>query len=42
MAPETFRRGYLRLHEFLPMLDPGISSAFARRVGIIPGGAAAP
>jgi FAD/FMN-containing dehydrogenase len=34
MSAESFRRGYPRLAEFLPFRDPGLSSAFARRVGI--------
>ena len=34
MRPESFRRGYPRLAEFLPHVDPGLSSGFARRVGI--------
>jgi FAD/FMN-containing dehydrogenase len=34
MSAESFHRGYPRLAEFLPHRDPGLSSAFARRVGI--------
>lgn len=34
MSAEAFSRGYPRLGEFLPLTDPGLSSAFARRVGI--------
>jgi FAD/FMN-containing dehydrogenase len=34
MTAETYRRGYPRLGEFLPHVDPGMSSAFARRVGL--------
>ena len=34
MSAETLRRGYPRLAEFLPHIDPAISSAFARRVGL--------
>ncbi len=37
MSAETFRRGYPRLGEFLPHIDLGMSSGFARRVGIGPG-----
>jgi FAD/FMN-containing dehydrogenase len=35
MERKTFLRGYPRLNEFLPLVDPGFSSAFARRVGIV-------
>lgn len=35
MQRATFVCGYPRLNEFLPLIDPGFSSAFARRVGII-------
>ena len=34
MSSQTFQRGYPRLSEFLPLMDPGLSSAFARRVGL--------
>jgi FAD/FMN-containing dehydrogenase len=34
MTAETYHRGYPRLGEFLPHVDPGMSSAFARRVGL--------
>jgi hypothetical protein len=34
MRGDTFRRGYPQLAEFLPHIDPAMSSAFARRVGI--------
>ncbi len=37
MSAETFRRGYPRLGDFLPHIDPGMSSGFARRVGLDPG-----
>ena len=37
MSADTFRRGYPRLGEFLPHIDPGMSSGFARRVGLDPG-----
>lgn len=37
MAPETFKRGYPRLGDFLPLVDPGLGSAFARRMGILTG-----
>lgn len=37
MSGETFHRGYPRLGEFLPHIDPGMSSGFARRVGLDPG-----
>ncbi len=36
MSPASFRQGYPRLPEFLPHLDRGLSSAFARRVGLLP------
>ncbi len=32
MSGETFQRGYPRLSEFLPFIDPRFSSAFERRV----------
>ena len=32
MSAQTFAMGYPRLDEFLPHLDPGLSSAFWRRV----------
>ncbi len=35
MSAEAFRQGYPRLSEFLPMVDPGISSGFGRRVGVV-------
>jgi len=35
MSADTFRAGYPRLSEFLPAMDSGFSSAFARRVGIL-------
>ncbi len=34
MSAESFRRGYPQLETFLPHIDPRLSSAFARRVGI--------
>ena len=34
MSADSFHRGYPRLGEFLPHLDPAMSSAFARRVGL--------
>jgi hypothetical protein len=35
MSGNSFRTGYPRLSEFLPAVDPGFSSAFAQRVGIL-------
>jgi FAD/FMN-containing dehydrogenase len=35
MSAEAFRRGYPQLGSFRPLIDPSISSAFARRVKII-------
>ena len=35
MQQDSFLRGYPRLSEFLPLMDPGLSSAFARRVGLV-------
>ena len=34
MSADAFHRGYPRIGEFLPHIDPGVSSAFARRVGL--------
>ena len=34
MTAESFRRSYPRLGEFLMHIDPGMSSGFARRVGL--------
>ncbi len=34
MSGDTFRRSYPRLGEFLPHIDPAMSSGFARRVGL--------
>ena len=36
MQAETFRRGYPDLARFLRCIDPGFTSAFARRVAIVP------
>jgi FAD/FMN-containing dehydrogenase len=36
MSMRTFRQGYPRLDEFLTRLDPNFSSAFARRVALVP------
>lgn len=36
MSADSFRRGYPRLGDFLPQIDPGMSSGFARRVGLDP------
>ena len=35
MAPATFRAGYPALARFQPHIDPGFSSNFARRVGLV-------
>jgi FAD/FMN-containing dehydrogenase len=35
MRRDTFERGYPRLQDFLPMVDPGVSSGFAQRMGIL-------
>ncbi len=37
MTAATFRLGYPDLAKFLPHIDPGFTSAFARRVAIVPG-----
>jgi FAD/FMN-containing dehydrogenase len=37
MRAETFQAGYPGLGRFLPHIDPGFASGFARRVGLIPG-----
>ena len=37
MSAESFRLTYPRLGEFLPHIDPAMSSGFARRVGLDPG-----
>ena len=37
MEAATFRRSYPGLAKFLPCIDPGFTSAFARRVAIVPG-----
>lgn len=37
MTADSFHRGYKRLDEFRRHVDPAMSSAFARRVGIHPG-----
>jgi FAD/FMN-containing dehydrogenase len=34
MSPESFHLGYPRFPEFLRFTDPGLSSAFARRIGL--------
>jgi hypothetical protein len=34
MCRESFIRAYPRVGEFLPWIDPGISSGFARRIGL--------
>jgi FAD/FMN-containing dehydrogenase len=34
MSAESFRRGYPRLAKFRAFVDPGLSSAFARRIGL--------
>jgi hypothetical protein len=34
MSAESFQRGYPRLGEYLPFVDPAFSSAFAQRIGI--------
>jgi hypothetical protein len=36
MSMRTFRQGYPRFDEFLTRLDPNFSSAFARRVALMP------
>ena len=35
MTAEAFRRGFPRADEFRPFIDPGLSSALARRVGLV-------
>jgi FAD/FMN-containing dehydrogenase len=35
MSAETFNRGFGRTAEFRALIDPGIGSAFARRVGLV-------
>jgi FAD/FMN-containing dehydrogenase len=42
MSPETLRNGYPWLERFRSQIDPGFSSAFARRVGLIDGGEGKP
>jgi FAD/FMN-containing dehydrogenase len=36
MSIKTFRQGYHRIGEFLPHCDPKFSSAFARRMALVP------
>lgn len=38
MKPETFAAGFRQLDRYIPMLDPHMSSAFARRVCLVPEG----
>jgi FAD/FMN-containing dehydrogenase len=38
MSAAALRAGYPALERFLPFVDPGLSSAFARRVGLLAGG----
>ncbi|HEY8381989.1 MAG TPA: FAD-binding oxidoreductase [Microvirga sp.] len=40
MQPDAFRRGYPEFERFRTMIDPRFSSAFARRVGLLPAGEA--
>lgn len=37
MSARTFRAGYPNIDRFLPYIDRNLSSAFARRVGLVPG-----
>jgi FAD/FMN-containing dehydrogenase len=39
MCAEAFQAGYSELKRFLPHIDPGFTSGFARRVKLIPGAA---
>ena len=38
MTAETFSRGYPQADAFRAFIDPGLNSAFARRIGLLPSG----